>query len=149
MQIPIEITFRDMERSDAVEAAIREKAEKLERFYDKIMSCHVMVEAPHGHHHQGRLFQVRIDLTVPDAELVVNREHHHRDHSHEDVYVAIRDAFNAMQRQVQDYARQHPAALREISRLLKIPYDGSQESLSKIARVLPVVAFHTQAKGPG
>jgi len=106
MQLPIEITFRDMERSDAVEAAVREKADKLERFYDKIMSCHVMIEAPHGHHHQGRLFQVRIDLTVPDAELVVNREHHHRDHSHEDVYVAIRDAFNAMQRQLQDYARQ-------------------------------------------
>jgi ribosomal subunit interface protein len=106
MQIPIEITFRDMERSEAVEAAIREKAEKLEQFYDKIMGCHVMVEAPHGHHHQGRLFQVRIDLTVPDAELVVNHEHHHKDHSHEDVYVAIRDAFNAMQRQLQDHARQ-------------------------------------------
>jgi len=53
------------------------------------------------------------------------------------------------ERVLQGYARQHPAALREISRLLKIPYDGSQESLSAIARVLPVVAFHVQAKGPG
>lgn len=106
MQLPLQITFRDMERSDAVEVAIREKAAKLERFYDKIMSCRVMVEAPHEHHHKGRLFQVRIDLTVPDAELVVTNEHHHRDHSHEDVYVTIRDAFNAMQRQLQDHVQQ-------------------------------------------
>ncbi len=105
MQIPLQITFRDMEPSEAVEARIREKAAKLEQYYDKIISCRVMVEAPHGHHHQGRLYQVRIDLSVPDGELVVNREHHHKDHSHEDVYVAIRDAFEAMKRQLQDHVR--------------------------------------------
>ena len=106
MQLPIQITFRDMEPSDAVESAIREKAAKLEQFCDKIMSCRVVVEAPHAHHHKGRLFQVRIDLTVPDGELLVNHEHHHRDHSHEDVYVSLRDAFNAMQRQLQDHVQQ-------------------------------------------
>ena len=100
MQIPLQITFLDIEPSEAVEAGIREKAGKLEQFYDQIMSCRVMVEAPHGHHHQGRLFQVRIDLTVPDEELLVTHEHHHKDHSHEDVYVAIRDAFDAMKRQL-------------------------------------------------
>jgi ribosomal subunit interface protein len=94
-----------MEPSEAVEARIREKAAQLEQYYDKIMSCRVMVEAPHGHHHQGRLFQVRIDLGVPDGELVVSHEHHHKDHSHEDVYVAIRDAFDAMKRQLEDRAR--------------------------------------------
>ncbi len=103
MQIPLQITFRDMESSAAVEARIQEKTAKLEQYYDRIMSCRVMVESPHGHHHQGRLFKVRIDLTVPDGELVVNQAHHHNDHSHEDVYVAIRDAFNAMQRQLQNY----------------------------------------------
>ena len=105
MQTPLQITFRDMEPSDAVEAKIREKAEKLEQFYDKIMGCRVMVEAPHGHHHKGRLYQVRIDLTVPDGELVTTHEHHHRDHAHEDVYVAIRDSFEAMKRQLEDHAR--------------------------------------------
>jgi ribosomal subunit interface protein len=94
-----------MERSDAVEAKIREKAAKLEQYYDKIMSCRVMVEAPHGHKHQGTLYQVRIELGVPDGELVVSHEHHHKDHSHEDAYVAIRDAFDAMKRQLEDYAR--------------------------------------------
>lgn len=103
MQTPLQITFRDMEPSEAVEARIREKAEKLEQYYDKITSCRVMVEAPHAHHHQGRLYQVRIELGVPEGELVVNREHHHKDHAHEDVYVAIRDAFDAMKRRLQDY----------------------------------------------
>ena len=105
MKIPLQITFRDMEPSEAVEAKIREKAAKLEQYYDGIMSCRVMVEAPHGHHHQGRLYQVRIDLGVPDDELVVTHAHHHKDHAHEDVYVAIRDAFDAARRQVQDYVK--------------------------------------------
>jgi deazaflavin-dependent oxidoreductase (nitroreductase family) len=47
---------------------------------------------------------------------------------------------------LQEYARQHPTALREISRLLKLPYDGSLESLSALARALPVVAFHIEAQ---
>ncbi|MDH5470000.1 MAG: HPF/RaiA family ribosome-associated protein, partial [Gammaproteobacteria bacterium] len=63
MQIPLQITYRNMEPSAAVEANIRGKAAKLDQFSDQIMSCRVVVEAPHGHHHQGNLFQVRIDLT--------------------------------------------------------------------------------------
>jgi ribosomal subunit interface protein len=105
MQTPLQITFRDLESSAAVEANIREKAAKLEQYYDHIMSCRVVVEAPHAHQHQGRLYQVLIDLGVPEGELVVSREHHHKDHAHEDVYVAIRDSFDAMKRQLEDYAR--------------------------------------------
>ena len=113
MQIPLQITFRDMEPSDAVEASIREKAAKLDQFYDQIMSCRVMVEAPHGHHHKGRLFQVRIDLTVPEGELLVTHEHHHKDSAHEDVYVVIRDAFDAMKRQLEDYARKRRGKVKK------------------------------------
>lgn len=105
MQLPLQITFRDMEPSDAVEANIRERATRLDRFYDHIMSCRVVVESPHAHHHKGRLFQVKIDVTVPDGELTVNHGHHHKDHSHEDVYVAIRDAFAALRRQLEDYVQ--------------------------------------------
>ncbi len=68
------------------------------------MGCRVVVQAPHKHHHQGNLFHVRIDLTVPDEELVVSRERHDQQ-SHEDAYVVIRDAFNALQRQLEDYVR--------------------------------------------
>ncbi len=105
MQIPLQITFRGMDPSDAVEARIREKAEKLERFHNHIISCRVVVETPHGHHHKGKRYQVRIDLKVPDGELAVNHEHHHQDRAHEDIYVAVRDAFDAAQRQVEDYLR--------------------------------------------
>ena len=104
MKQPLQINFRDIPHSDAVEARVREKAAKLDEFYEHIMSCSVMIEAPHGHHYKGSLYHVRIDLTVPNGELVINRapkDHH----AHEDVYVAIRDAFNAARRKLQDYAR--------------------------------------------
>ena len=104
MKLPVQITFRHMEPSAALEANVREKAEKLDAFYDQIMACRVVVEAPHGHHHQGKLYHLRIDVTVPDGELVVSRESG-LDHSHEDVYVAVRDAFDAMRRRLEDYAR--------------------------------------------
>jgi len=104
MQTPLQITFRGFPHSDAVEANIRRKAEKLDNFDGHIMSCRVVVEAKHHHHHKGNLYHVRIDLTTPRNELVVSREHHD-EHAHEDVYVAIRDAFNAALRQLEDYAR--------------------------------------------
>lgn len=99
MQIPLQVTLKDMPQSEAVESRIREKAEKLSRFYDRIMSCRVVVETPQRHQHQGKLYSVRIDLTVPGAELVANRA------QDEDVYVAIRDAFVAITRQLEDFAR--------------------------------------------
>jgi ribosomal subunit interface protein len=104
MQLPLQISFRDMPPSEAVEAKIRERAARLDRYYDRIMGCRVVVEAPHRHHHQGKLFHVRIELTIPNGELVVSREPAQH-HAHEDVYVAIRDAFNATQRRLADYAR--------------------------------------------
>jgi ribosomal subunit interface protein len=104
MEAPLQITFRNLAASDAVEGKIRERAAKLDTYYDHIISCHVIVEAPHRHHHQGRLFHVRIDLALPGSTLVVNREPHAH-HAHEDVLVAIRDAFDAARRQLEDYAR--------------------------------------------
>ncbi|MGB5277032.1 MAG: HPF/RaiA family ribosome-associated protein [Gammaproteobacteria bacterium] len=103
MQIPLQITFRDMEQSDAIEKAVREKAEKLNQFAD-IMSCHVVVQMINKHSHKGTLYQVLIDLTAPGTEIVVSRDHG-VDHSHEDVYVAIRDSFDAARRQLQDHHR--------------------------------------------
>ena len=104
MKIPLQITFRGFPHSDAVEANIREKAAKLDNFYPRIMSCRVVVEAKHHHHHKGNLYHVSIDLTVPRKEIAVSHEQHD-EHSREDVYVAIRDAFGAAKRQLEDYAR--------------------------------------------
>jgi len=111
MQMPMQITFRNMEPSEAVKARVRERAEKLDRYHPRIMGCHVVVESPHRHHHQGKVFHVRIDVTVPQTEIVVNREPE-EDHAHEDVFVAIRDAFDAMQRQLQDCAREQRGAVK-------------------------------------
>jgi ribosomal subunit interface protein len=99
MQIPLQITIRDVEHSVTLEAHIRDMAKKLDEFFAHIMSCRVVVEMPHKHHHQGKQFNVRIDISVPGSEIVVNHNHH------EDVYVAMRDAFDAAKRQLEDYAR--------------------------------------------
>ena len=104
MQSPLQITWRNLEASDAVESAVREKAQKLERFAEHITSCKVIIEAPHKHHHQGNIYHVKIDITLPGAEILENK-HSDKHHAHEDVYVAIRDAFDAARRQLEDYVR--------------------------------------------
>src|SRR5262245_61856047 len=99
MQVPLQVSFRNMPPSPAVEADIREKAAKLEEFYDRITSVRVVVETPHRQHRQGKLFHVRIDLRVPGREPAEQR-------AHEDVHVAVRDAFDAARRQLEDYVRE-------------------------------------------
>jgi len=104
MKVPLQITFRDVPRSTEIEERIRAKAAKLDRFYDRITGCRVVVDAPHRNRQSGNLYHVRIDLSVPGEEIVVNREPH-KHQEHEELAVAIRDAFNAAQRQLQDYSR--------------------------------------------
>jgi len=104
MQIPLQITFRQMAPSPAVEAHIRKRADALERYFDRIMGCRVVVEASARSQRKGKLYHVRVDLTVPGREIVVKRdppEHH----AHEDILVAVRDAFDAARRQLEDHAR--------------------------------------------
>jgi ribosome-associated translation inhibitor RaiA len=99
MQTPLQITFRNFPRSDAVEARIRAKAAKLEEFHPRIMSGHVAVEELDRHRHQGKQFSVRLDIRVPGHEVVIDRDHH------EDIYVALRDAFNAAGRKLEEVVR--------------------------------------------
>ncbi len=105
MKLPLMVTFRHMDTSDAVLANITEKANKLDRFSEHIMSCRVVVEAPHQHHRKGNLFKVSVDITLPQGEIYASRSSD-KNHAHEDVYVAIRDAFNAAKRQLEDYMRE-------------------------------------------
>jgi len=104
MDFPLDISFRNMDPSPAVEARIREKAAKLGRLYNRIIGCTVVVEAPHRHHHKGKLYSVHIDISVPGKDLVVDRAKP-LDHAHEDVYLAVRDAFKAAERRLEDHAR--------------------------------------------
>ena len=102
MQQAIQITFRNLDHSDAIESAVREKANKLEEFFDHIISCHAVIESPHKHHQKGRHYQVKLSLSVPGKDIVVRRAPDKHD-AHEDPYVAIRDAFDAAKRQLRDY----------------------------------------------
>lgn len=134
------ITFRGLDHSDALETAIRKHVDKLAKYYQPIMGCRVLVEFAQGHHERGNHFHVRIDLTVPGDELVVahdanlhasgkdleepedaQRAEPHPERKH--ALVAVREAFDAARRRLQDYGRRQrgrvkahprpPAVLRE------------------------------------
>lgn len=104
MNTPVDITFRSMEPSPAVEASVKKWVARLEHDYDRVERCSVVIEIPHRHHRQGQTFQVHITVTVPEHTIAVSRDPG-TDHTHEDVFVAISDAFRAARRQVQDHAR--------------------------------------------
>jgi hypothetical protein len=105
--IPVQITFRHMESSPALETRVRELADHLGVFSDRILGCRVVVDSPHRHHHQGKVFNVKVQLALPGEDVVVDMERPDRD-GHEDVYVVLRDAFDAAKRQLQ----QRMAAIR-------------------------------------
>lgn len=104
MQLPLQISFRNMPHSAEIEDRIRGEAEELDQFYNHVMSCRVVVDVPHRHHEHGNLYQLRIDITVPGEEIAVNRES--GEHvEYKDIEAAIRDAFASAVRKLEDYAR--------------------------------------------
>lgn len=97
--IPVQITFKDLPCSSALESTIRKRTEKLQRFFKHIISCRVVIEIPQKHKHQGKLFNVKVTLKVPRKELVVTHK------VNEDIYIALRDAFDAIARQLEEHSR--------------------------------------------
>ena len=95
-----------MPPSNAVEDDIRKRASKLDRYYGRVTSCRVVVQAPHPRKHHGKIYHVTVDLTLPGTKLVVNRDREFN-HAHEDVYVAIRDAFHAAEHRIKSYVGKH------------------------------------------
>lgn len=108
MDDPLEIRFHNLEPSAAMEAAIRDRVDKLERLYPRLTRCLVSVEAPHKQHRKGNQYEVHVDLWVPGGHLAVTHEPHRpRDkYANPDVYTAMRDAFDVAERQLLDYKRQ-------------------------------------------
>lgn len=104
MPATLQISYRNMEASDSVERQVRERVAQLEKFYDRLIACRVVLEQIGRHHRKGRLFDVRVELAVPGREIVATRDPS-EDHAHEDAHVAIRDAFDAARRQLEDYVR--------------------------------------------
>ena len=130
MEQALQISYRDFPKSEALDAVIREKAAKLDQYYEKIMACRIVVEQPHHHHRQGNLFHIRIDLTVPGKEIVVKRDPP-KHHAHEDPYVTVNDAFDAMRRQLQDFARRQRGDVKH----------HEEPPHGKIIEVVPMMDF--------
>ncbi|HTO74490.1 MAG TPA: HPF/RaiA family ribosome-associated protein [Thermoanaerobaculia bacterium] len=129
---PIEIHFLDMPSSEDVEAKIRQRAEGLAHFSDAIQKCQVWIVSPHGHHRKGRLYGLHIRLTAPDEEIAIRRQP-----KESDVFVAIREAFDAARRKLEDYERHrrgkvkaHPRAEGDRTARRRIPPRGRREKAS-------------------
>lgn len=103
MLVPVQITFRNTEPSEAVSADINRRIDKLSRQQGNIISCRVVVEAPLPNQRKGGLYRVRIELGCPEGQVIVNREPDSRNQAHQDVYLAVRDAFRAAERQLEEY----------------------------------------------
>lgn len=110
MQLPLQITFHGLPPSAALEAQIGERVARLEQFHPHITSCRVSVEEIGRHKQQGRRFCVQVDVRVPGKELVANHDHD------EDIHVALRDAFDAMTRQLEDLVRQRRGEVKSHER---------------------------------
>ena len=130
LQTPLEITFRNLDHSDAVEAKVREKVEKLEQVFDRITSCRVRIEAINRQHTKGNLYQVHIEVGVPGKQVMVDRNPG-KDHAHEDIYVALRDAFNAARRRLEDHSRRKSGQVKSH----EVPPHG------KVARLFPYEGY--------
>ena len=118
--VPVQTTFRHMAASPAVATRVAAEAQKLQRYFDRISHCHVVIVAPHLHHRRGRCYSMHIELGVPGERLVIDHEppalvrSDAADHvaksidgsaTHKDIYVVIREAFDAARRRLEDYVR--------------------------------------------
>jgi cold shock CspA family protein/ribosome-associated translation inhibitor RaiA len=102
--VPLQISFRNIGPSPAIVARVRREAAKLRRLNDRIIGCRVVVSSPERRHRKGKLYAVRIQISMPGKDIWINRGSN-LDHAHEDVYVAIRDAFAATVRRLEDAVR--------------------------------------------
>lgn len=99
MKIQPQITYKDVPQTEAVDKAIQDRMGKLDKFHSRIMNCRVSVESPQQRQHQGKLFRVSINISIPGGDIVINKK------QHEDLYVAIRDAFLAAERKLEESSR--------------------------------------------
>jgi cold shock CspA family protein/ribosome-associated translation inhibitor RaiA len=114
MQVPLQVSFRHLEHSEAIEALIRERVAKLDASPDHIMGCRVVVEPAGKHHEHGNLYEVRIDITVPGEEIVVTREPSQHT-EYRDIHVALRDAFDSARRKLEDYVRRRRGSVKALA----------------------------------
>ena len=106
METPVEIAFHNMDRPPHVQARVEERVARLEQFFGRLTHCRVVIEAPHHRHRKGNHYEVRIEVQLPAGDIAINRTPGDVN-AHEDVLVAVRDAFDAMERRLRRWKEQH------------------------------------------
>ena len=101
-----QIVFHNIDQSTSISDAVNKRISKLQRFCDRILACRVVLDSPHKYHHKGKVYSVGLEIHTPSKEVRVNQEQHDN-HAHENLYVAIRDAFNAAERQLKAIDKKH------------------------------------------
>lgn len=102
----IQVVFHNLEQTDAINDAVQKRINKLERFCSQIIAGRVVLDSPHNNHHKGRVYSVGVEVHTPEIEVRVNQDQHDN-HAHEDLYVAIRDAFDVAERQLKSVDKKH------------------------------------------
>lgn len=108
-----QVVFHNLDQSDAIMDAVNKRISKLERYCDQIITGRVVLDSPHNNHHKGKVYSVGLEIHTPQKEVRVNQDQHDN-HAHEDLYVAIRDAFNAAERQLKSVDKKHRTITPEI-----------------------------------
>lgn len=106
-----QIIWQNLSASEAIEANIRQHIAKLEKFSDRLGDCRVVIEVPHRHHHQGNIYHIQIHLTVPGEDLIINRQPPAQQ-AHQDLDVAIGDAFESAERQLKEYMQRRRSEIK-------------------------------------
>ena len=126
MEIPLDLTVRDMDNNDAIRTKIEQKTQKLATFYEHIEFCKVVVDIPQKHKHQGKLYNIHLELAVPGKKLIANQ------HPNEDLYVAIRDTYAALTRQLEEYVRRQRGDVK---------FHQEGRVFGKVAQVFPDAGY--------
>ncbi|HJN96738.1 MAG: ribosomal subunit interface protein [Gammaproteobacteria bacterium] len=104
-----QVVFHNIDQTDALADAVQKRIGKLERYCDQIITGRVVLDSPHNNHHKGKVYSVGLEIHTPTKEVRVNQEQHDN-HAHEDLYIAIRDAFNVAERQLKSIDKKHRTA---------------------------------------
>ena len=103
-----QIVYHNIDQTEAISDAVQKRIDKLERYCDQIINGRVVLDSPHNNHQKGKVYSVTLEIHTPALEVRVNQDQHDN-HAHEDLYVAIRDAFNVAERQLKSVDKKHRA----------------------------------------
>tara|TARA_B110000858_G_scaffold49124_1_gene56638 strand:+ start:12994 stop:13431 length:438 start_codon:yes stop_codon:yes gene_type:complete len=122
-----QVVYHNIDQTEAIAEAVQKRIDKLERYCDQIINGRVVLDSPHNNHHKGRVYSVTLEIHTPMLGVRVNQDQHDN-HAHEDLYVAIRDAFNVAERQLKSVDKKHRATpLNQEAEDISLPVDPVAE----------------------